>query len=119
MSILAPKGQEICVADSSQIEARVNAWLWGQEDLLDAFVQADLDPTGPDAYTNFAEQIYYRLITKQDKTERFVGKVCVLGLGYQMGAHIEALPPSTTTTLSTALLAHLSLAAAPASYSSA
>lgn len=86
MSILAPTGYEIGVADSGQIEARVNAWLWGQEDLLQDFVKADLDPKGPDAYTNFAEQIYYRPITKADKTERFVGKVCVLGLGYQMGA---------------------------------
>lgn len=85
LSILAPKGQHICVADSGQIEARVNAWLWGQNDLLDSFRSADLG-TGKDAYCNFATAIYGREITKDDKTERFVGKVCVLGLGYQMGA---------------------------------
>lgn len=77
MSILAPPGHHICVADSGQIEARVNGWLWGQDDLLQAFVAADQNPTGPDAYTDFAEQIYYRPITKSDKTERFVGKVCI------------------------------------------
>lgn len=86
-SIEAPDGYEICVSDSGQIEARVNGWLWGQSDLLDAFRAADLNPKGPDAYTDFAGQIYHRVITKEDKTERFVGKVCVLGLGFQMGAN--------------------------------
>jgi len=85
LSILAPKGYQMCVVDSGQIEARVNGWLWGQNDLMDAFRAAD-SGTGSDAYCNFASLIYGRQITKEDKTERFVGKVCVLGLGYQMGA---------------------------------
>lgn len=85
LSILAPKGYQMCVVDSGQIEARVNGWLWGQEDLMRAFAAADKG-TGSDAYCNFATLIYGRPITKDDKTERFVGKVCVLGLGYQMGA---------------------------------
>lgn len=85
MSILAPKGHVLCVADSGQIECRVDAWLWGQNDLLEAFRQADLG-LGADAYCRFASAIYGRTITKDDKTERFVGKVCVLGLGFQMGA---------------------------------
>jgi len=85
LSILAPKGHMIAVQDSGQIEARVNGWLWGQQDLLDAFQAADKG-VGRDAYCNFADHIYGRTITKEDKTERFVGKVCVLGLGFQMGA---------------------------------
>lgn len=85
LSILAPKGHMIAVQDSGQIEARVNGWLWGQEDLLDSFRAAD-NKTGKDAYCNFASRIYGRDITKADENERFVGKVCVLGLGYQMGA---------------------------------
>lgn len=85
LSILAPKGYQMCVVDSGQIEARVNGWLWGQNDLMAAFSAADRG-TGSDAYCNFATLIYGRPITKEDKTERFVGKVCVLGLGYQMGA---------------------------------
>lgn len=84
-SILAPKGHVIAVQDSGQIEARVNGWLWGQHDLLDAFRSADAG-TGRDAYCNFGDHIYGREITKADKMERFVGKVCVLGLGFQMGA---------------------------------
>lgn len=95
LSILAPAGYQICVADSGQIEARVNGWLWDQEDLLDAFRNADTWDKKTmgvargdkrDAYCRFADNIYGREITTEDTLERFVGKVCVLGLGYQMGA---------------------------------
>ena len=95
LSILAPKGHKIAVADSGQIEARVNAWLWGQDDLLDAFRAADqwdkktmgvARGDNRDAYCKFADHVYGREITTDDGTERFVGKVCVLGLGYMMGA---------------------------------
>lgn len=85
LSILAPKGMVLVVGDSGQIEARVNGWLWGQDDLMQAFRDAD-NGTGRDAYCNFGDAIYGREITKADKMERFVGKVCVLGLGFQMGA---------------------------------
>jgi DNA polymerase len=95
LSILAPKGHKIAVVDSGQIEARVNGWLWGQNDLIDAFRTADKwdkktmgVATGDnrDAYCRFASDVYGREITTDDPTERFVGKVCVLGLGYMMGA---------------------------------
>ena len=66
--------------DSAQIEARIVAWLAGQDDLLEAFRQ------GRDVYSEFASLIYGRTITKADKAERFVGKTCILGLGYGMGA---------------------------------
>lgn len=85
-SILAPKGHQVVVVDSGQIEARVNAWLWDQDDLIEAFRQADLG-LDRDAYCKFADKIYGRTITKKDKLERFVGKIAVLGLGYQMGAN--------------------------------
>lgn len=78
-SIYAPKGYVIPVADSSQIEVRVNGWLWGQDDLLDEF------KTG-DPYCAFGSLIYERPITKKDVVERFVAKTCVLALGYQTGA---------------------------------
>lgn len=94
LSILAPKGHVIGVKDSGQIEARVNAWLWGQDDLLDAFRSADLWDKSKgvargadrDAYCQFADLVYGTEVTTDDKMERFVGKVCVLGLGFQMGA---------------------------------
>lgn len=94
LSILADKGHAIAVADSGQIEARVNGWLWDQGTLLDAFRVADqwdkskgvARGANRDAYCRFADGVYGREITTENSLERFVGKVCVLGLGYQMGA---------------------------------
>ena len=79
-SLCAPKGKVLVACDSSQIEARVVAWISGQADLVQAFAE------GRDVYSEFASQVYGRKITKADKVERFVGKTCVLGLGYGMGA---------------------------------
>jgi len=85
LSIEAPAGHHLVVVDSGQIEARTNGWLWDQNDLLAAFAAADAG-TGRDAYCLMASSIYGRVITKADTIERFVGKVVVLGLGFQMGA---------------------------------
>ena len=79
-ALCAPEGHEIIACDSSQIEARTVAWLAGQEDLLEAFRE------GRDVYSEFATDVYGRTITKDNYTERFVGKTCILGLGYGMGA---------------------------------
>ena len=68
------------IADLSNIEARMLAWLSGQEDLLNAFAR------GEDVYCQFASQIYNPPITKDNKLERYVGKTAILGLGYGMGA---------------------------------
>lgn len=78
--LYAPDGYVVVVADSSQIEARVLAWLAQQYDLVRSFAE------GADVYSAFATDVYGRPITKADKVERFVGKVCVLGLGYGLGA---------------------------------
>lgn len=78
-AIMAPPGQHIVVVDASQIEARKTAWLAGEDWILEAFRE------GRDIYCEFAGQAYGRLITKADEEERFVGKTCVLGLGYGMG----------------------------------
>lgn len=79
-SLVAPKGKVLIACDSSQIEARMVAYISGQTDLVEAFRQ------GRDVYSEFASDVYGRKITKQDKLERFVGKTCILGLGYGMGA---------------------------------
>jgi DNA polymerase len=79
-ALKAPEGQVLISCDSSQIEARTVAWVAGQEDLLVAFRDKR------DVYSEFASEVYGRTITKADKIERFVGKTCVLGLGYGMGA---------------------------------
>lgn len=79
-SLCAPDGKVLVACDSSQIEARVVAWLAGQSDLLEAFAE------GRDVYSEFASAVYQRKVSKSDKLERFVGKTCILGLGYGMGA---------------------------------
>ena len=79
-SILAPAGHVIIDADSAQIEARVLAWLAGQDDLVDAFANGD------DVYKIMASSIYNKPINEITKQERFVGKTTILGSGYGMGA---------------------------------
>lgn len=79
-AIRAEEGHVLISCDSSQIEARTVAWLAGQNDLVQAFAE------GRDVYSEFASEVYGRKITKSDKVERFVGKTCILGLGYGMGA---------------------------------
>lgn len=83
-SLLAPPGHVIVVADSAQIEARMNAWLSDELALLEGFRQYDAG-TGPDVYKIMASEIFGVPIDKVTATQRFVGKVCVLGLGYGMG----------------------------------
>jgi DNA polymerase len=79
-ALLAPPGHYIINCDSSQIEARVLAWLAGQDDVVKQFAN------GEDVYSIFASKIYERDISKANPVERFVGKTCVLGLGYGTGA---------------------------------
>lgn len=79
-SVRAPAGHKIVAADSSQIEARITAWAAGQADLVEDF------RAGVDIYSKFASEIYGFQVTKVNKSERFVGKTCILGLGFGMGA---------------------------------
>ena len=79
-AVIAPEGYMVINCDSSQIEARVLAWLAGQNDVVEAFAE------GRDVYSEFATKIYKRPISKADPIERFVGKTCILGLGYGTGS---------------------------------
>ena len=78
--ITAPEGHVIIDCDSSQIEARVLAWLAGQNDLLERFAQK------ADVYKYMASLIYGKSIGEVTAEERFIGKTTVLGAGYGMGA---------------------------------
>jgi len=76
-SLRAPKGKVVVSVDASQIEARINATLSGQEDLMYLF------RTGEDVYASFAQEIYHEPIYKhRHPVQRFVGKTAVLSLGY-------------------------------------
>lgn len=83
-SICAPEGYVIARADASQIEARVIAYLAGQDDLVLLFAE------GRDVYSEFAGgTIYMRVVDRKNNPADFIpgqlGKVCILGLGFGMG----------------------------------
>ena len=79
-SIIAPVGYTLVDCDSSQIEARVLAWLAGQDDLVQAFANNE------DVYIKMASKIYNVKEEDVTKEQRFVGKSTILGAGYGMGA---------------------------------
>ena len=79
-TVVAPKNHLIIDADSAQIEARVLAWLAGQNDLVEAFAEEQ------DVYKIMASTIYDKEPSDITKDERFVGKSVILGSGYGMGA---------------------------------
>jgi DNA polymerase len=70
---VAPPGRRLVAVDLSQIEARTLAWLAGEEDLLRVFRDPDQD-------------IYVYAAKRLGSGNRQLGKVVILGLGYQMGA---------------------------------
>lgn len=78
----AADGARFIVYDFAQIEARVLAWLAGQDDLVQLFANKGK------VYETFAAKLYgvpVAEITKNDPRRQF-GKNMVLGCGYQMGA---------------------------------
>jgi DNA polymerase len=70
--IVAPPGCDLIAGDFTAIEACVSAWVSGQQDVLSMFHD------GTDVYTNTARRL--------GSGNRQLGKVCVLALGYGMGA---------------------------------
>lgn len=81
-AIIASAGKNLYVADFASIEARVLLWLANDQEGLEIFRR------GEDIYMDMASAIYgYRVHDKEkQKDERALGKVAILGLGYQMGA---------------------------------
>ncbi len=82
--ICAPKGRKLIAADFSQIEARVNPWLAGEEHVVDAFRAYDRKE-GPDIYKVTAAGVYSVPAEAVTKDQRQVGKVATLALGFGGG----------------------------------
>lgn len=78
-AICAPDGHVLIDADSSQIEARILAWLSGQNDLVRAFSE------GEDVYRMMAAWIFNIDYHQVSDAQRFIGKTVVLGCGYGLG----------------------------------
>lgn len=96
-AVVAPDDYIVINCDSSQIEARVLVWLAGQDDVVEQFRK------GEDVYSLFATKIYGKPVSKSNPVERFVGKTCILGLGYGTGAlklqhTLKTSPPGAIVT---------------------
>ena len=87
-AIHAPAGYVFVAVDAAQIEARVLAWLTGEETLNTAFA------AGKDIYSEFATDVFHepaghpRDSTPAEQRKgllRKIGKTAILGLGYNMG----------------------------------
>lgn len=77
--VTAAPGHELVAMDFSAIEARVLAWLAGEEKVLDVFRGHGK------IYEHAAAGIYDKPIETITKDERQIGKVAVLALGYGGG----------------------------------
>lgn len=77
--LIAEDGHRLMFADYSAIEARVLAWVAGQNDLVETFRK------GGDVYKEMASAIYNKAVDAISDNERQVGKMAILGCGYGMG----------------------------------
>jgi DNA polymerase-1 len=76
----APEGYELVVSDFSQIETRLQAEFSKDPVMCESYREKK------DLYKIMASSIYKVPIESINKTQRFVGKTCVLALGYGMGS---------------------------------
>ena len=78
-SLKAPQGYVVVAGDESQVEARFTCTLCGQESMRQQFER------GEDVYRLFAAVLFMKLPDEVTKLERFIGKQCILGLGFGLG----------------------------------
>jgi DNA polymerase len=94
--ICAAPGHVLMGADFSAIESRVLAWLACEEWKLDSYRR--YDETGDSAlepYCVTATRILGRTVTRDDKAERQIGKICDLAFGF--GGTLQAWRKFDTT----------------------
>lgn len=92
-AILAPEGYVLVDCDSSQIEARMLAWMAGQDDLVETFQRNNEEMMSGvpksewqhDPYKLMASQLYSARVQDITPDQRQVGKVVLLGAGYGLG----------------------------------
>ena len=91
-ALIAGSGKTFVWSDWSAIEARFTPWLAaspGADKVLDIFRAHDRDPALPDIYTLAAADILHKDPRAITKTERAIGKVAILALGF--GGSVGAL----------------------------
>ena len=83
LSMRAPPGHKVVVADLSGIELRVNHFLWKVVSSMRAFQK---DPEKADLYREFAADLYRVAVNEVLKDQRQIGKIAHLGLGFGASA---------------------------------
>lgn len=82
-SLRAPRGKKIIVADQSGIELRVNHFLWKVPSSMELY---EASPAKADLYRAFAAESLFKVPPEQiSKSQRQLGKVAQLGLGFGAG----------------------------------
>ncbi len=90
--MLRVNDSKLLIADAAQIEARILAWLAGQQDMLEAFAE------GRDIYSEFGTKLFDARLRKARKTDppplaklftirRGFSKDTILGAGYGLGVN--------------------------------
>jgi hypothetical protein len=82
--VVASEGHKLAVADLSNIEGRVLAWLAGEKWKIEAFKAFDRGE-GPDLYRATYARTFGIKADEVTKHQRQIGKVLEIGLGYQGG----------------------------------
>lgn len=77
--IIPEAGHKFVVADYSNVEGRGLAWLAGEDDLIEVFVN------GVDVYKKLASTVFNVAYEGVTKDQRQIAKAMVLGLGYAGG----------------------------------